>query len=1560
MNALGQFVFLRTYSRLIPSEGRRETYKEVCNRVVNYNIRLSIDHLRSIGYSCDMNKMIGEAELFFKNMFNLKQFCSGRCLPKGSLVHCQDGMIPIEDVKIGQKVLTLDGWKTVTDWFDNGCKKLIRIRTQDGGFSCTPDHRMPVLTSFNDVEWIKAKYLCEGDRLITSRVAIDGIDTFLPEFDYETKNSGRPAAKMTIPTLDADMAWLVGLFHADGYVHDNYVSITLGSHEIDMAIKAVKQFQRFGLPVHIRRRKNMEVNLPQKQGLPESSSSNDELDIEKLFDEVKDVVKFDMSEYFHENYEKSLYVSCGSVVIADYFLRHVKQSHTAIRIPSWILRAKHDVKLAYLAGVTDGDGSFASNARVVLHTVYPEFAQDVQNLLYSCGIESRLHIQMKKYPSRQEWKPIHGVSLITLRSMDIYNAIPHLHKQINIGRWSKNANGFPKEFGKKLSPSIKDKIGLYSARKKQINIDCYDREVSNDISKFCPVEVIELEDAGEESTYDLTVEDQHNFYCNGYLTHNTLWIGGTKAAEKSKLSNFNCSFTNIESWDDLADLFYALLVGTGVGFKCTKQMARNISKIRMNMKVVHSEYKPLPTAERLESSVITTLPNGYAKLYIGDSKEAWAASLKLFFNILSKPEYHYIHTLKISYNSIRPAGERLKTFGGTASGHEPLKEMFQGIYDIIKNVTDPYLDPIEVDSNGYGSVRPIHILDIGNHIGFNVVVGGVRRTSEIFLFDVDDWESLFAKYGINGFWTEEHIANHKKLGDMLDEVGIPKPRWFDNIKKIGDGRFGLDHRRMSNNSICFKTRPSEDLMNIVFQMIKDNGEPGFINLEAANKRRPQCEGINPCLTADSMIMTNEGLRSISSLVGKKFTAVVNGKEHPSTDDGFWKSGYKEIIKITLDNGLELKLTPNHKMLAQISPKTQDWIEAGDLKPGSNLVISDNENYEWKNDDGTYEEGYFIGQLIGEGTFYETKQGVHQPCIDLSIPDEIELDEYGPARIISRWAKVLSKHSDAIGFKKSHGGEGYKKYRMNIVAFREIAEKYGVKPLERNVYEQGSYDFSKGLVQGFFDANGSVQGDQQQGVSIRLCQTDIKRLQSIQRLLLAMGIYSKIFKNRQTAEKRYLPNEKGDKDEFDCLAIHELIISEDQIVRFHDIIGFKDNAKAKLLDHLISQYIIKPYTTKFIGKVETIESIGSEDVYDCTIETIHRFAANGMIAHNCAEILLDSRGVCNLTTLNLPRFVHPTTNGYILDMNGLIDAQKLSVRIGLRMTLITLELNHWDLIQTRDRLLGCSMTGIKDAMDMLDYSQCQEDNIISLLSQVAREEAARYAKELRVSCPLLVTTIKPEGSLSQLAGGVSPGLHFSHSPYYIRRIRINALDPLVNAVKELNWVISPEVGTPGATDEERLKNARTLVIDFPVFSGAKRTKNDITVEEQLNTYFSYQKNYTDHNSSNTITVKPDEWDTAKRIIYSNWDNFVGVSFLSHDGGSYALAPYEECTKEKYEELMDRTKPFDMSLLIKHENKHKDFTLGKMAGGCSNTDDDNTEIKLDENSSSDCAGGVCPIR
>lgn len=623
-----------------------------------------------------------------------------------------------------------------------------------------------------------------------------------------------------------------------------------------------------------------------------------------------------------------------------------------------------------------------------------------------------------------------------------------------------------------------------------------------------------------------TREEAEKLYANvfslkQFLSGRTLWLGGTDISASYGTGNYNCAFCIIDDFSKFSELFYLLMIGTGVGFRVLKSDVEKLPAVRTDVQVIHEYYRPLPKEKRQDNTALG-FDGDIARITVGDSKEGWTQALEFYFKILYSHSYAGITRIVFNYDHVRPKGERLKRFGGTASGHESLKIMFEKISSVIAKLG------LE-EGKAKCRLRPIHCLDICNIIGENVVVGGVRRTAEVGIVDASDEECIQAKSQL--YYLNEHNE------------------WVENK--------AISHRRLSNNSIFYESKPTREQLHWQITQMKQSGEPGFINAQAARKRRADFEGVNPC----------------------------------------------------------------------------------------------------------------------------------------------------------------------------------------------------------------------------------------------------------------------------------------------------------------------------------------------------------------------------------AEILLRDRGLCNLTTVNVAAFV--TDDGQ-LDREGLLEAQRLSVRAGLRMTCLELELHEWDRVQKKDRLLGVSLTGWQDAMSSLNYSAEQETELLKLLRQAAHEEACRYADALNVPRPLLVCTVKPEGTLSLLPG-VSSGLHHSHSRYFIRRIRINAGDPLVKVCERLGYPVLPESGQDPAT-------CTVKVVEFPQKSPVRRTKYEVSALEQLETYRRFMQNYVDHNASITVTVKNNEWQAVEDWLYENWDDVVAVSFLALDDNFYPLLPYESITEEEYLKRASAMRPFIPSLLAefeKQETSEQDLEAG-------------------------CENGVCPVR
>jgi len=231
--------------------------------------------------------------------------------------------------------------------------------------------------------------------------------------------------------------------------------------------------------------------------------------------------------------------------------------------------------------------------------------------------------------------------------------------------------------------------------------------------------------------------------------------------------------------------------------------------------------------------------------------------------------------------------------------------------------------------------------------------------------------------------------------------------------------------------------------------------------------------------------------------------------------------------------------------------------------------------------------------------------------------------------------------------------------------------------------------------------------------------------------------------------------------------------------------------------------------------------------------------------------------------------------------------------------------EWKKNTEEERLLGVSLTGIMDnkilnGTQVIHSEKQLLSNILEQLKDIARETNEALSKQLGITPSVAITCVKPSGTVSQLVDSAS-GIHSRHSPYYIRRIRMDKKDPIYSFLKDK--------GIP--VEDEAFRPESTAVFSFPMKApeGAV-TRDDMTALQQLELWLIYQRHWCEHKPSVTITVKDDEWIEVGAWVWKYFDEVSGISFLPHSNHTYVQAPYEQITKEQFEE-MSKLIPADFS-------------------------------------------------
>ena len=932
-----------------------------------------------------------------------------------------------------------------------------------------------------------------------------------------------------------------------------------------------------------------------------------------------------------------------------------------------------------------------------------------------------------------------------------------------------------------------------------------------------------------------------------------LWVSGVEGRQFL----FNC---HVSGWrEKLSDhyrfTFDELMKGGGVGSNYSNRFIRRYPAIKSKVNVhfvcspEHADYNEREGRAGIKELLSTSYHHEWAGcIPVEDSREGWVDTLvRVIDAVFGKEEL----TLVFDVTRVRPYGTPIKGFGGTASGPDALIRMILGVMKLLNDRIGNKLSSLD------------HML-IDHMIAQCVVAGNVRRSARMSI----------------KHWKDPDIFEFIKC--KTDEARVA--HWTTNISVEIDNAFFRAFKK--------KDKHAKKVYDTCITAMHESGEPGFWNSSLSQHGETvEVESTNPCVTIDTWIMTDEGPKIVGDLIGRKFNAVINGNIYPSTDRGFFLTGVKDTYLVTTDKGYSFRCTDNHQLpiISKISrdKKDIDWKELSSVSTGDIIALSEHQNFSWEGK-GSWDLGWLIGSWVGDGTTFGRSA---------------KLQYWGEsASQMHRYASSLIKRT--VGG-RSDIGSGADKEIMSSTSrnlYKEIRALFIEDKEISGSLEKTSSDFHKGFLSGWFDADGSIQGNLEKGISVRLASSKVNNLYCAQRMLARLGIISKVYENRRGAGERLLPDGKGGTALYDCNADHELIISNDNIFRFKESVGFKEPVKQSKLIDLLSSYQRKPNRERFVDTIISIEKQSKTNVFDCQIPNINEFCGNGVRLHNCGEICLVPFENCNLGHVNLGEFYDSPEKA--------IKTFKLMTRFLIRATFGDIASPWQREVVSRNRRIGVGFFGFQDWLvkQGIKYSECyNEPSIRKMLRSfydAVREEGIAYAHLLRIPAPIKFTTIAPTGTTAKLAG-TAEGCQAIIAPYFEQRMRTQiGSETLKQAEAEghdIEECINPEEGRNTRIIKYVCKHPLVdkvvaLGIDEEVVEG----QDDISVYDTLAVQSMLQEVWSDNAISLTVNLKND---TTKKELYHTLIKFLprlkGTTVLV-GVGDRPQPPYTQITAKEYNE------------------------------------------------------------
>ncbi len=660
--------------------------------------------------------------------------------------------------------------------------------------------------------------------------------------------------------------------------------------------------------------------------------------------------------------------------------------------------------------------------------------------------------------------------------------------------------------------------------------------------------------------------------------------------------------------------------------------------------------------------------------------------------------------LGYNFSKLRPEGDYISTTSGKSSGPLSFMSLFDNMTNVIKQ-------------------------------------GGVRRGANMGIINSNhpDVEKFI-----------KSKAGNKGLRNFNISVLI-MPDFWEHYEK--NTPYPLTNPRTGKIVKYVNPRVLFDM--IVYQAW-ESAEPGVIFYDHVNKYNPFFEHLgpivttNPCVAADTLISTGKGLERIDSLISENIIVDRRTNSGNLMQLGTQlvkplqriKTGIKDAYKLTTKSGYELVATAEHKImtstgwkeLINLTKQDRIFLQSGFGKFNDNYNLhSPVENvYRGKNGrkwtfnlptQWTTELGLLLGWLVGDGFISEKYNTIGL----VFAPEDIEAQ-----KIIQ---PIFEKYCNRK-IKPRYYENNCVQIRSNSKYIVDFFLKLGYNPSEREVPKTlftAPRDIVIAFLNGLFSSDGTVAMGSESRNYIRLNSSSIKLLKDIQMLLLNLGIRSNIY-NRSTKPKIFFYKAKsGESKTYKTSGKnYELNISKENLSKFIRIVGFLQEKNKQKVEALTRFEFYHEY---FTDEVQSIEYVGKREVWDITEPTTHSFIANGIVVHNCGEVLLYPYESCNLGSINVWSFAKKVNGKTVVDW----DALAKTIQTCTRFLDNVIDVNKYPLKEIEDmtlatRKIGLGVMGIADMLFELGLSYNSDEGrkfmeeLMEFVNFWSKIESIELAKE----------------------------------------------------------------------------------------------------------------------------------------------------------------------------------------------------------------------------------------